>query len=324
MRYTEELNVPDSLANAPDLVTIHTETYVSDKDDAGCRQKIGTSLALPNHPNVASKSMVILLCQWSEYSERMPQVDRLTAISADTRIPVLSLDMPGQSPNSSGLSRRQREALGKGDYTPLASALWNAAKFVAETRSIDLCDKEVILVGPSQGGPQAAAMAAIAPEGMVLSDVVLWNSPSVYNLPRRDSVGLASDFLLHGSKDMQYYSTLNPEWAYQESAKDGLRIVRHPISHGVTALRGMAHASDSTLLYNPLQSGDLEARIHIIHSSEDAVSLACSNQAAEEYLNRTRARGNIRRVELEGEYHAITNYIGAVAVAVKGVVDAKY
>lgn len=289
-------------------------------DVAPASQDIGFSYAKPYHRRNGMPKILFTM-QWSEYASREPQKDRARSVAHIVGADVLSLDMPGQSPNSDGTTRLQKEGLRKGDYSEIAKALWCVAEKVFESEDEDIAKSEIILAGPSQGGAIASAMAANKPTDVEISDVVLINSASVANYDDRSWQALGINFLQAGT-DQKYYHESNPGWAYRESAKDFLRIAANPRGHLFLPIKALARSRDWETLFDTLRRRELgEARIHLVHSELDIVSRVEDNLQAAEYLSR-HAFGGVRRRELAGEYHGITGHLGSLATIFTEVVKA--
>lgn len=316
-RFTTTLELPDSLLAAPELVTVHPGIAEVRHGEESVLQRIGYTLTEPIGP-VRNNTLVVMPSQWSEYADRGPQRDRQASVVAPTSVPTLALDMPGQSPNSDQLTSEQRKALKQGDWTVLGTHLWEAAEVALAQHGIDIHDKEIVLFGMSQGGPISSGMAAVKPELVTVSDIVLWNSPSPFNIRKRDALALGYDMALFAGKDLSYYANLNPDWAYRETPADGKRILRHPYNHFYLAPKAIAASTDSAVLYDPIREGRLpDVRVHFFHASEDRVSAAINNEEAELLLRRVTSE--VVRREQQGEYHSITNYMGAVAAVASDV-----
>lgn len=315
-RFSEAMVVPDQVDVAPELVVVKAGSIdVWDRNPLDPElQRVGYSYTQPLGMAGLEKQLIIMPSQWSEYAQRQPQLDREASITAATNVPTLALDMPGQSPNSTNPTASQRRGLKHGNWNGLSESLWGVALRALREQGEDLEQKEVVLFGMSQGGTIAASMAASKPEAIKVSDVVLWNSPSVYDATRRDWQQLRRQMALYGGKDNNYYLGLNPEWAYKEGPKDAVRWFKHPINHFHSAPKAIGSANDSVTLFKPLTDGRLpDVTVHLVHSALDRISDAADNIEAQDYLERIKGV-NIRRLEQLGDYHAILNSLGAIAV----------
>lgn len=330
-RYTASLS-PDIFSDLTpvDVFEGQYEFKVDNLDGSPTSGKVGYSATIPEGPQPHAKSgqIVLMTSSWSEFSGRGPQLDRQRAISATLGIPVIAVDMLGQSPNSSSLKGDLRKSVASGDFASVSRLLWETANFASRYHGLNLSDKEVIVFGMSQGATLAGAMLEAAPEGQGISDVVLWNTPSFTSESQRSWRSLGRAFLRSGT-DFDYYAGLNPEWAYKEGPKDAVRFVRHGRGLLFAPVKGMARARTDEGIFTALsrRAPDMGVaslpRIHVINGSEDVVSLADSNEIAVDFLvGHTSAE--VRHAVQRGEYHGVTNLLGAVASVAADVVNAKY
>lgn len=183
-------------------------TCLLTETDPGGRheQIIGYSLTTPLELPDSERRLIIMGSQWSEYATRAPQEDRAEAMATVLGIPVLAIDMPGQSPESSGLTYVQKQGIKRGDFSALGRSLWETAgSAVFRERKKSLLEYEIILLGMSQASSIDSAMAVTAPEKVAISDVVSWNGPAIANNGNRLARGLLRDFVVDGPKDDKLY-----------------------------------------------------------------------------------------------------------------------
>jgi hypothetical protein len=325
-RYTAELD-REIVAEVFDVSMVQGSYVQTSMDQNGRHeQKTGFTLVTPAGYEDKAGPLFVMTCSWSEYSAREPQLDRQRAIAGFTGVPVISVDMPGQSPNSSPLTPEQRGAVAHGNFGLLADRLWNTVEYGAKRGGIDLSNKELVVFGMSQGATLAAAMYEAQPQTTTISDVVLWNTPSFTSPQMRSSLKLAKDFLRFGGTDFSYYADLNPVWAYREGLADSARFVQHLGGLVFAPISGMAHAKTDNALFETIARRSSEAeqpRIHIVHAGNDNVSPDWSNELAEGNLEVVHP-GEVRRVQQDGEYHGVTNCLAAVAMVADEVVEARY
>lgn len=296
------------------------------KTDAGGRheQIIGYSLTTPLELPDSEKRLIIMGSQWSEYATRAPQEDRAEAIATVLGIPVLAIDMPGQSPESSGLTYVQKQGIKRGDFSVLGQSLWDTASLaVSRERKKSLLEHEVILLGMSQASSIVSSMLATAPEKVAISDVVNWNGPAIANSGDRSARGLLRDFVVDGPKDDKLYKDRNPGWAYREGPLELARVLRRPRGH-ILSFLGLARANDAKTLAACLTGEKgFNGRIHIVHSALDTVSAARDNEAAARLLKGLPGT-DVRWAPLPGEHHAVLNHLPAIAAVMQQVVRLEY
>lgn len=337
-RYTASLTDPESLETAPQDVWVSEGQYKQDyfiNDPRGVSKytvELGYVVTQPKHP-LPNRALFVLLSPWSEYASRQPQLDRAASIASTTRNSVIAVDMLGQSPNSSKLKGIRRQEVAKGNYQTVATDTWLAAECAAKETGIDLKDKELIIIGPSQGATLAGAMYATKPEWLTVSDVVLWNSPSFTSPFERSDIRLGRTFASKGDIDFKYYAGLNPDWAYRETPKDMLRWAGMLSGILWAPIAGMAGAQTDHVMREALQKqrninpGITLPRTYIVHAEEDPISPSYSNVNATRQIARAYPYPighEVRRIPQHGEYHAITNHLGSVAATAQLVVTAEY
>lgn len=316
----------ERIENAPNLVNVEAGVVTVENDDESMRgeQSFGYCVVKPKEleesPAKNNVPVIIRFGQWSEDSHRQYDIDRSIATAALTGLRVISIDTPGQSNNvRPRLTNRQKEAMASGDFNPVTSAQWGAVEEVLANEVLTVDAVEFILAGSSQGATLVASALQTAPEEAEISTAILWNTPSFTTPKERSPWLLGKQFLGSGEGDKEY-KEFNPDWVSEDNLSRLLfKFGGRPINH-LRAVKGMAEARDHERLPQALNQPDGQHRrlapvlFRLIHGTDDDISAVWHNKRAEEML-KAAGFSSVDRRELNGEYHAITNCMGAVAVA---------
>ena len=197
---------------------------------------------------------------WSDYGRRGFQENRIGAVAAHSKTREINLDFPGMGDLASGrggeLTEVQLEQLGKGRMTNLSSLFWQMLQeqdLLLDVRGNNL---PVAISGHSLGTLLAAELAAAAPEGVVIQDLLL--SESMALRERRPSA-LGLQFFLKGAKDWKRYLSMNQGMpAHASSGNIGLvrQVWTQRESHR-GAVRALAGGQQEAIVREAYMRGSL-------------------------------------------------------------------
>lgn len=305
-RYTEEST------NKVELNGLYADDVKTGAVSVGGVQQLGWSLVGPE-----SKTTILQTSPWTDHASRPFHAHRAAALAEATESRVLTLDFPGQGPDSHSLDPIQRERFKRQGFNIVGKLGWQAVQRILP----DFKDEEFVLLGASQGAAHIAGMIHAKPEEATVSDVVMYENPGF----ERRSVGrLALDFLTNGGKDATYYTRQNPEWAAPDNAGRllGQLLTQFP-SHLLPVQMMAKGDSEEEMLegfrecFNP---GELKyLTVHLFNGSESTVSTSSVNERVADRINN--GYSNAKHESLRGEYHALQNsfpaFVGLVKKALK-------
>lgn len=269
---------------------------------------------------------IIMPVPWSDYSDRQFQEERIEAIAEATSSRVISVDFPGIGPISEPFTKEQRRAaLGKNEETPLDERGFAVAGRLA-WRALQWYDRRILeddllILGFSQGASTAVGMLQTRPEAAKIGDVMLWEGAGW----QQQKVGaLALKFAVNGSKDQDYYHSLNPEWVEGDSSTRLVPQLLRQSSDHLLPVRMMAQGRDLAALEYAVKERELRStRIHLINGTESTVSPTDVNNKVAESLRRL-GHWDVHRVLHNREYHGIHNAFPFIANICRHVVRMRY
>lgn len=239
-----------------------------------------------------SADTTIVSLPWSEYVHRPDAALRYAALAEATVSRVIAVDYPGVSAGSMGLGKRSTR-LRRGDYTAIAEAQWQAVPEFAERRNLE----RLRLVGYALGAAAATALAANAPNGVKIDEIVLSEAISRPLTVRQ----LVNSFSAEKDRWQQYLSQ-SPDWMPRGNMK---QIARRPVAmacYGMSVCRPqLVENLVAARRHNTIHS---ETKLSVVSGSDSVISPEDGNdELAQALINEGFKR--VEQTVLLGEAHGV-------------------
>lgn len=281
-------------------------------DDKGKVYNLDTYSVDGSDEAAQDQEVELIFEPWSDYVARPFMQRRLDMIAEIGKKRVISVDNPGIGVNTDGLGVRRGFQLARGDWSRVSDLQWQAIQANETYRSASI-DK-LTLSYFSLGASAAAAMAAYAPEGTKVNEILLWESVA---LKKMSFARLAHRYLLHGGDNWQQYMDENPDWVPEPSSnfKAAMGILSQPVGH-VAYPAAMAKGPIDGLLKQAYDKEviDRGTLIQIANGSASIPSPTDENDALADRLREFPVDG-VRRIIFEGETHGVNDSFRRVAQA---------
>lgn len=245
---------------------------------------------------------------WSDYVGRGREFNarRLEITAQETESDVLGIDNLGMGRETSNLPKDLVEQLKRGDFTEVATLMWQAVESHPEFEISP--DDELTLGFHSLGTSMAAEMAAHAPEGIKVDRILLLDAA----VPVERSFGsLATKYFMHGGDQLTKYLKETKElgWTNNEPRPLGrfaLDVVRQRAGYHAYG-RALAERPIYDALHDAYDRGSLDggSQVHILNGSRSKISSTAEN---DELAQRLSSGGlQVMRTELLNETHPVND-----------------
>lgn len=144
-------------------------------------------------------SVTLVTIPWSEYGDRDDAAARYALLAEKSKSTVMVIDNPGIG-HSSPMTGQQHRALARGDTRELSELQWEAL------RKVDVDMSKFALMGYSLGSSMAMGIAAEAPRGTKIDQLVVAEPVLTDGF-----ISLATGFIADGIEG-GHYRKENPEW----------------------------------------------------------------------------------------------------------------
>lgn len=257
------------------------------------QQSIGMRTYIPS-VTINPTAILVDPIAFSVHASKPRDVQRSSILAEQTGLVTVGLEMPGMGPGSSPLTREQKSALRRGDWSVLGASQWEAIRTALAEEGIDLAGKEVHFKGFSMGVSSMIGLIESAPEDIDIGKIIAWEG--VAWAPKRKVTqylnigGLLMRMMASGRKLGTYQKKLSP--GVPQSLREELRTeaetkVRHKNKLGSWLLPvvAMAKGQDSARLANALSARATEnTQVFLWNGDKSPMSRTRANRHAAKVL----------------------------------------